>query len=99
MRDGPADRGDLFSRESRHREDLLTEFEEAWRAGPAPDLATFVRRTLPPWLPRREETIAELIRVDQELRINQRERLPVEVYLARLDGFQPGRGVLLELVL
>lgn len=93
----PDDEG-LFGREARHREDLLTTFEEQWRAGAPPDVAAFVRKFLPPWLPRREPTVAELIRVDQEFRIKRGDQSRVEDYLARLN-FRPERGELLDLVL
>lgn len=98
MPNGPTEPDDLFDRESRHREELLTAFEDEWFAGVPPDVASFVRRFLPPWLPRREATIAELIRVDQEFRIKRGESAHVEEYLGRL-GFQPSREELLDLVL
>lgn len=98
MPEGPPDDEGLFGREARHREDLLTDFEERWFDGSPPDLPAFVRRHLPPWLPRRDPTIAELIRVDQEFRIKYGESVRVEDYLARL-GFAPARDALLDLVL
>jgi hypothetical protein len=98
MPDGATEPGGLFSREARHREELLTAFEDEWFAGAPPDLAAFVHRFLPPWLPRREATLAELIRVDQELRIKRGESAHVEGYLARLD-FRPAGGELLDLAL
>ncbi|MCI0461198.1 MAG: serine/threonine-protein kinase, partial [Gemmataceae bacterium] len=75
-------------------EGLIKAFEEAWRRGPAPGIADYLRAEEPV----RRALLAELIHVDLEFRLKSGESARIETYLTDYPELAGDRRATLELI-